>query len=106
MPNYDFSCPNGHPDYEVRCSIASKADEPHPCPECGVAGKSVILVSPAMPTLIVVDYPGSKKHKAGYIHSHGDRSGTKVQAGYGGKITPSSESAPSQQGAIWKNPLG
>ena len=75
------------------------------CPECGETAKFV-LCAPALVTNIVVDYPGSKKFKAGYQHSHGDRKGTKIQVGAGGKITPSDEPKAPANGAIWKNPLG
>lgn len=85
MPNYDHECPNGCGDYEVRCSIADRT-LPHPCPRCGGLGKQVITQMPAMPKTIVIDYPGSKKFKAGFVHSHGDKSATKTQVGYGGAL--------------------
>ena len=102
MPNYDYRCSTGHV-HEVRCRIADKPEETS-CPECGAESHHVFLTAPAMPTHIVVDYPGSKKFKAGYTHTHGDRKGTKIQVGAGGKITRSEE--PKATGpAIWKNPL-
>ena len=105
MPNYDYRCPTGHV-HEVRCRIADKPEEA-PCPECGAGSRHVFLVAPAMPTLIVVDYPGSKKHKAGYSHSHADKAGTKIQVGYGGKITPGATGTKAgSDGAVWQNPLG
>lgn len=77
-----------------------------PTRACGLAGKRLIS-APAIPSHIVVDYPGSKKHKAGYQHSHGDRPGTKIQVGSGGKISyrelPTEKSG---DNAIWRNPLG
>jgi putative FmdB family regulatory protein len=88
VPVYDYACPKGCEDYEVRCSIADRA-LPHPCPLCGEHGKQVILTVPAMPKVIVVDYPGSKKHKAGFVHSHGDKSATKTQVGFGGAVNRS-----------------
>ena len=102
MPTYDFMCPAEH-IMEVRCSISEKKDS-YPCAECGEATRQVILEAPAIASHIVLDYPGSKKHKAGYQHSHGDRKGTKIQVGYGGKITPS-ETPKATSDAIWKNPL-
>lgn len=102
MPTYDYACESGH-RHEHFCKIADRPTH-RECPECGAEAK-FILCAPAIVTNIVVDYPGSKKFKAGYIHSHGDRKGTKIQVGAGGKITPSDE-APSTGGAIWKNPLG
>ena len=108
MPLYDFECPQGHADYEVRCSIAAKDAVPHPCPECGAGGHVVILTAPAMPTTIVLDYPGSKKHKAGYAHTHADRPGTKIQVGAGGK-TSYVERPTAKKGEVvplWRNPIG
>ena len=103
MPNYDFRCPAGHV-HELTCRIADKPPLTK-CQTCGEEAHHVFLVAPAMPTTIVVDYPGSKKHKAGYQHTHGDRGGTKIQTGYGGKITRSEVPKGSPDGAIWKNPL-
>lgn len=102
MPVYDFECPDGH-IYEVRCSIAEReqafacthavytvgavtGDEPGNEP-CGQIGKRLIS-TPAMPTTIVLDYPGSKRLKAGYVHSHGPRKASKIQSGYGGMVSP------------------
>lgn len=102
MPSYDYLCPNEHV-HEFTCRIADKPAS-HACPTCGLDTRSVILVAPAMPTHIVVDYPGAKKHKAGYQHSHGDKKGTKIQVGAGGKITPREEPL-ATSAAIWRNPL-
>ena len=104
MPTYVFACPNAHPDFEIRCSVSALDSELHQCPACGESGHVVITTAPAVPTHIVLDYPGSKKHKAGYQHSHGDRKGTKIQSGYGGMITARAE-PPTTDEAIWKNPL-
>jgi putative FmdB family regulatory protein len=103
MPTYDYRCEQGH-DHEHFCKIAERTDS-RECPECGGAAKFMIS-APAVISHIVVDYPGSKKHKAGYQHTHGDRRGTKIQTGYGGKITASDEPKAPSNGAIWKNPLG
>lgn len=103
MPTYDYRCANGHA-HEHFCKIAERPDARN-CPECGEPAR-FMLSAPALVTNIVVDYPGSKKFKAGYQHSHGDRKGTKIQVGAGGKITPSDEPKASADGAIWKNPLG
>jgi predicted nucleic acid-binding Zn ribbon protein len=102
MPVYDYLCPNDHA-HEHSCKIVERVDT-RECPECGEIAKFQ-FGAPAIVTHIVVDYPGSKKHKAGYQHTHGDRRGTKIQTGYGGKITPSDEPKGSPDGAIWKNPL-
>lgn len=84
MPNYDFVCPDDHVT-EYRFSIADRP-KTAPCAECGKEAKFAILVAPALPTTIVVDYPGSKKHKAGYVHSHADIPATRTQVGYGGAV--------------------
>lgn len=103
MPTYEYMCSNDHV-HEARFSISERPEQ-HECPECKQMAKQVILTAPAIPSHIVIDYPGSKKHKAGYQHSHGDRKGTKIQSGYGGIITPSDTPKGSPDGAIWKNPL-
>lgn len=92
MPNYDYQCDHGHDPYEVRCRIAQRED-PHPCPACGENGHQVLLGVPPLLTVIIPDYPGSKRLKAGYVHSHGDRGATKLQMGVGGMVRPTS-SAP------------
>lgn len=89
MAVYDFACPNGHGDYEVRCAIAERTN-PHPCPECGTPGKKVILAVPHLndTSVAILSYPGSKALKAGYQHTHGDFSATKISSGYGGTFSP------------------
>lgn len=86
MPVYDFCCKNEH-HYEVRCKVAERGNTWN-CPDCQEAGKQIHIAVPAMPTTIVVDYPGSKRLKAGYVHSHGNHSASKTQFGYGGKQAP------------------
>lgn len=98
MPTYDFECPNGHV-FEVRCSVADREKE-HFCPfevmthvgecRCQLPGKRVILEAPMLndPNVRILDYPGSRKHKAGYVHSHGDKPVSKVSVGYGGANNP------------------
>lgn len=86
---HDYQCPQKH-QFEVRCSFADKPKSP-PCPECGEEGHSIIAGAPSLLTTIIPSYPGSKKHAAGYVHSHGDRAATKVQSGYGGCGNPSTK---------------
>jgi putative FmdB family regulatory protein len=88
MPNYDFACPNGHEDFEVRCSIAAKDSELHRCPECREPGHQVITQAPVLCTTIVPMYPGSKAVSAGFQHSHGPRPATKLVSGPGGMSRP------------------
>lgn len=84
MPIYDFHCESGH-DFERLLTISNR-DEAQPCPICNGPSKRVYIGFPSMPTTIVIDYPGSKKLKAGYVHSHGDKTATKVQSGFGGMV--------------------
>lgn len=88
MPLYDYACEAGH-EFEHRCSIADKPDV-MPCPVegCGKPSKSFLGGVPALLTTIIPSYPGCKKQKAGYIHSHGDKAATKVSSGYGGAVNP------------------
>lgn len=88
MPLYDFACPNGHDEFEVRCSIAAKTAELHRCPECGEPGQPVILQAPLLCTTIVPMYPGSKRVSAGTVHTHGDKNATKVMSGPYGMTQP------------------
>lgn len=53
-------------------------DEPARCPKCGSFDAELQLGGPPLLTTIVPVYPGSKKHKAGYVHSHGDRPREKI----------------------------
>jgi putative FmdB family regulatory protein len=87
MPTYDFACSNDH-EYEIRCSVADKDTVPHLCPECNSPGHSIIISAPHVCTVIVPTYPGSKAASAGYQHSHGPKSATKIQSGYGGSSSP------------------
>lgn len=111
MPTYEYACPEGH-QFEIYCSISSKPDAP-PCPEvlyyerleptemaqpvephvCGLPARQVFLTPPTtwIPGVdhkTVLDYPGSKAHKAGHVHSHGFKYATKVSVGAGGAINP------------------
>lgn len=101
MPTYDYRCPDGH-FHEFRCSVSAKP-ETHTCPSCGAEATPAITTAPPIPKVIVLDYPGSKKLKAGYMHTHGDRKATKVQVGYGGSNVVRDEPVgkPDANGNIW-----
>lgn len=43
--------------------------------------------APVTFTTIVPTYTGSAKHKAGYVHKHGNRPAEKTQVGYGGSVS-------------------
>lgn len=54
---------------------------PECCPECsGTKGFTRQLCAPPVPTKIIIDYPGSKRFKAGYVHSHADRPAEKQRS--------------------------
>lgn len=115
MPTYEYECPEGH-QFEIYCSISSKPDAP-PCPcvvarpvghgnggdfcedcaeeevPCALPARQIFLTPPTtwIPGVdhkTVLDYPGSKAHKAGTVHSHGFKHATKVSSGAGGMINP------------------
>lgn len=88
MPNYDFQCPHDHV-FEVRCNISERT-APRECPECHELSTLVILAAPHLNdgTKVVLDYPGSKRLKAGYSHSHGPKAASRFQIGAGGAVSP------------------
>jgi putative FmdB family regulatory protein len=88
MPLYDYACEKDHV-MEVRCTIADRPDRT-PCATCGAPARRVLLEAPKQFSVIVPDYPGSKRLKAGYVHHLGDKSATRVTSGYGGALNPSS----------------
>lgn len=68
----------------------------------------MILATPPVLNVIVPSYPGCMKRRAGSVHSHGDRPGTKIQVGAGGMIAhrekPTEDSSIAQP--MWHNPIG
>jgi putative FmdB family regulatory protein len=89
MPSYDYLCSNNHV-HEVFCSISSKPAT-KPCPECGAEAHSIITKAPHVwKNIYILDYPGSKALKAGYVHSHGDPGVQKVSVGPAGQLNPKS----------------
>lgn len=93
MPTYDYKCEHGHV-FERFCSISAKEAEPTPpCPQadCGQPSHQILCSMPALNfgDLYILDYPGSKRLKAGYVHSHVDPGATKVSSGVGGCLNPS-----------------
>lgn len=83
---YTYGCKNDH-EFEHVCSMNDKP-ETLPCPECGEVAKGLIMGAPMLMTNVVPSYPGCKKVKAGYVHSHGDKAATKVSSGFGGCVNP------------------
>jgi len=59
-------------------------EDPATCPTCASIGGDLQLGGKSL-YKIVPDYPGSKKFKAGYVHSHGDRPAEKGSVAVPGK---------------------
>lgn len=99
MPTYSFQCPEGH-IFDLFSSISAKPDAP-PCehtPEgvegataCGLPAKQVFTSMPSIndTNVMILDYPGSKRLKAGYVHAYVDPGVKKVSVGAGGALNPS-----------------
>lgn len=82
MPLYDFVCEACDTKFEA---IVKYGVDDTPCQECAAGNAKRVPSTFAMFNTIVPSYPGCKKKKAGYIHSHGNRPKTpgKIQVGYG-----------------------
>lgn len=92
MPTYDFKCPQGHL-FECFRSISAHEADPHPhCPHegCGLPGSRVLISMPYINNteVMILDYPGSKRLKAGYVGDYVDPGVKKVSVGYGGVLNP------------------
>lgn len=72
----------------VQEELLNDGDEFPKCVKCG--GKTARIFTACAKTLVTIipAYPGCKRVKAGYIHTHGDQPATKVQSGYGGCGNP------------------
>jgi len=81
----DFRCPACGKDLEELVDDDVKS---MPCPACATAMETLWLSAPKVMTTCIPSYPGCHKHRAGYMHTHGDRSATKIQSGYGGSQGP------------------
>lgn len=73
---YDFECSACHYEFE---DLVPNGDKTTVCPKCSGSADRIYATAPVLFTTIVADYPGSKKIKAGYQHTHADRPATKVQ---------------------------
>jgi len=87
---HDFVCPQCGTEIEeiVKVDKNGKVVDKLQCDACGTTMEIIFKKAPVTFSTIVPDYPGSKKLKAGYIHTHGDRPATKVQSGPGGCTNP------------------
>jgi len=65
---YDYECTECGSVFEEM--INSSNPEPIECASCGSAKVDRRMPSPAVLTSIVPSYPGSKRVKAGYQHTH------------------------------------
>lgn len=103
MPTYDYRCPEGHV-FEKFCSIREHDAEPNPpCREtvdpdngsppftCGQKSTQVFTSMPSVNNteVMILDYPGSKRLKAGYVGGYVDPGPTKVSVGAAGALNPS-----------------
>lgn len=70
-----YTCRTCTHDYEF---LHHPSDEPAVCPKCGSTDAELKLGGAPLLTVIVPVYPGAKKKKAGYVHTHGDRPREKV----------------------------
>lgn len=82
MPIYDYTCECGH----TLTNELAKSDEEVLCKKCGKP-MTKEMGAPHIFSKIVPTYPGSGKHKAGYVHKHVNRPATKTQVGYGGSVS-------------------
>jgi putative FmdB family regulatory protein len=84
MPLYDFLCSHCDTTFEEIVPVPQTA---HECPKCQKNADRILSGTKQL-TTIIPSYPGCKKKKAGYIHTHGDKKATKIQSGYGGCVSP------------------
>lgn len=77
MPLHDFQCGSCACVFEEMVPVGMHRC---PCPKCGAEGEKVYVKMPPTLTEFVPDYPGSKRLKAGYVHTHGDRPATRIQS--------------------------
>lgn len=117
MPTYNYKCEQGHIT-ERWCSIRERDADPNPpCTEkvdadngspteltCGAKTTQVFLTMPSINNteVMILDYPGSKRLKAGYVHSYVDPGPTKVSVGPAGQLNPHSK--PRHPAASWVTP--
>jgi len=65
---FDFKC--NECNHEFSDLVLRSDPKPDECPECKSTKSFKKLISaPFIPTKIIVDYPGSKRFKAGYQHT-------------------------------------
>ena len=76
MPMYDFKCTLcGHEEDDIQPSGTTKIV----CSKCNGQSERFFADCAKTLTTIIPSYPGCKKVRAGYVHTHGDKPRTKVQ---------------------------
>jgi len=82
LPLYDFECESCAVMFEAVVPTDTQETDCHECKKPGAKRRPSRF---SLFTVTVPCYPGSKKRKAGYLHSHGNRPKTpgKIQVGYG-----------------------
>lgn len=83
MKVYDYVCDECKRT-ELNILVDNK-DTPLIC-ICGTQ-MTRLICAPKILTTIIPTYPGSQRHKAGYVHKHTNRPATKTQVGVGGGVT-------------------
>lgn len=71
----DYTCNKCGTRFEYMCENAEDAPT---CPSCDAHEVEVCIGASKLLTHIIPTYPGCKRMKAGYVHSHGDRPAEKV----------------------------
>jgi putative FmdB family regulatory protein len=72
LKRFNFECDKCKHEFDDL--VEGIEGQPDLCPECGFLKSFTKLASfPNVPTKIILDYPGSKRFKAGYQHTHADR---------------------------------
>jgi transcription initiation factor TFIIIB Brf1 subunit/transcription initiation factor TFIIB len=82
---YDYQCPNCN-QVKENVLIDTNEEEEIRCDDCDVVMDKQ-QPAPSTPTATVPTYPGSQRHKAGYVHKFGNRPATKTQIGPGGSVS-------------------
>lgn len=68
LKTYDFECQRCEAVFTD--TVEGCDGQPEECPDCKGTVFKKLLSTPNIPKKIVIDYPGSKQFKAGYVHTH------------------------------------
>lgn len=76
MPLYDYECVKcGHCEESIQPPVTPTIE----CSKCGEVSEKYYTSCAKTLTTIIPAYPGCKKNKAGYVHTHGDKPRSRVQ---------------------------